>query len=897
MRKLARRQERVPALQHLRGGAPGAIVSVFSDEERESGGGGGDGGGGGPSGGVQGFPKGLQQRQTAPEPKGPPTREQANRADSTTGVGVWSPQASHNPSPRPQISGFADLTHQLSAFRHTNRSLRDRRNPRDRTRTGDGPPLRDHRSYLITLPARVDATPGCIRIARPRRLAATRPRARPAARIFLACLLSLGLEPPSIALLITLSFSHSSLRRLSSPRLRRARDASRQRRRLPHGHPTSSRRSGTWVIRPGETSTVESRESRLGARLANEGNNAGDEERPRCRRCQSKQLPCSRPTKQTVFKHGSVASFSKDQKWVNSAARHFRFHPRGGAAERGSGPDSSPDATMPPLRTASLTSSSQITDAGHGAYAEIPPPQDARSSHGSPGHSSPPHSHSPMDTDYSRPTTTTYDGASRVLPSLTHSESFHTDSGPDYTPSLPPTIPSISYLTSSASHFSPRLHDRTAAVGGHAVSPPPPLYNPESPGVVPASSVPVSQPHAGSHRQFPLQDVQEACLLRYFIEEISHWFDLCDEDRHFQLVVPVLARQHPHLLDAIFAVAARHLSRLPQYKTGPRGAILYHGQALPHLDEHAAVEYMLRCIPALRQFDDARAADADYRDSIIATAVILRQLEEIDHEADDGGASGGGDGGGGGGAREHQQRQQRQRPVNFLAIIDAVLRSLPSRDAFRQRSVMQAAYWMALRQEIFNSFTRREAPQLMLPAEFWHSASRANKVVMHLVQCAKWHWGDGSDHEWMRLMKQQELLEHDILPAFQPLYQKSADKTKGEIFPTIWYGSNIEVTSVQLGLIAKSVLVAENPFLKAQSASRASWRKVENEVRLLLLELCGIALCNPASPPALVQAALGIGMYADFFTDQYERQAIRGVVERYRDTHAWPVQRLLEMFQ
>ena len=71
----------------------------------------------------------------------------------------------------------------------------------------------------------------------------------------------------------------------------------------------------------------------------------------------------------------------------------------------------------------------------------------------------------------------------------------------------------------------------------------------------------------------------------------------------------------------------------------------------------------------------------------------------------------------------------------------------------------------------------------------------------------------------VRLMKQQELLEHDILPAFQPLYQKSADKTKGEIFPTIWYGSNIEVTSVQLGLIAKSVLVAENPFLKYASFS------------------------------------------------------------------------------
>lgn len=87
------------------------------------------------------------------------------------------------------------------------------------------------------------------------------------------------------------------------------------------------------------------------------------------------------------------------------------------------------------------------------------------------------------------------------------------------------------------------------------------------------------------------------------------------------------------------------------------------------------------------------------------------------------------------------------------------------------------------------------------------------------------------------------------------------------------------------------------PACRVDSASRPSWRRVESEVRQLLLELCGIALCNPASPPALVQAALGIGMYADFFTDQYERQAIRGVVERYRDAHAWPVQRLLDMFQ
>ena len=86
-------------------------------------------------------------------------------------------------------------------------------------------------------------------------------------------------------------------------------------------------------------------------------------------------------------------------------------------------------------------------------------------------------------------------------------------------------------------------------------------------------------------------------------------------------------------------------------------------------------------------------------------------------------------------------------------------------------------------------------------------------------------------------------------------------------------------------------------FHRAPSASRATWRKAENDVRLLLLELCGIALCHPASPPALLNAAIGIQLYGDFFTDRYERQALRGVVEKYRDARAWPVQKLLEMFR
>ena len=289
--------------------------------------------------------------------------------------------------------------------------------------------------------------------------------------------------------------------------------------------------------------------------------------------------------------------------------------------------------------------------------------------------------------------------------------------------------------------------------------------------------------------------------MRYYVEEIGHWLDLCDPDRHFQLVVPVVARRQPHLLNAVFAVAARHLARMPQYKT-PQG-IVYQGQLLRGLDKHSPVEYMLKCMPALRRFHDTE--DDDYRDSIIATAVILRQLEEIDDE-DDGG--------------NHPDHLQTFNPhsvktqINFLPIIDAVLRSPPSQSLFRQRTLIQAAYWMALRQEIYHSFTRRQAPQMILAADYWAEASKQNKAVMHTVQVMKWRWGDGSEDEWNRLIRQQDHLEEDVLFDFQPIFRKNADKAKGEIFPTIWYTSVIETTTVQQRLMAKSVLLAENPILR-----------------------------------------------------------------------------------
>jgi hypothetical protein len=63
-------------------------------------------------------------------------------------------------------------------------------------------------------------------------------------------------------------------------------------------------------------------------------------------------------------------------------------------------------------------------------------------------------------------------------------------------------------------------------------------------------------------------------------------------------------------------------------------------------------------------------------------------------------------------------------------------------------------------------------------------------------------------------MDQQQYLERETLANFRPIFRREADKAKGEIFPTIWYQSTLEMTSIQQSIMAKSVLVAESPLLK-----------------------------------------------------------------------------------
>ncbi|RAH50446.1 uncharacterized protein BO95DRAFT_352149, partial [Aspergillus brunneoviolaceus CBS 621.78] len=362
--------------------------------------------------------------------------------------------------------------------------------------------------------------------------------------------------------------------------------------------------------------------------------------------------------------------------------------------------------------------------------------------------------------------------------------------------------------------------------------------------------------------------LQEACLLRYFIEEISPWFDHCDHLRHFRLEVPRRARHCSTLRNAIFAVSARHLVRLPQYKT-PRGFV-YHGQLLSGMEDATAVEYTLKCIPDLVKFPDV--SDPINQENIMVAAVILRQYEEMEEDMDDDGPA----------------ETAAKNRVNFLAITQTIIESMMSHRL--EQSLATAAYWIAIRQEVYYALTRQRAPIMQFQPQDWRRASVANKFIMLASEVTKWFWEDRSIDEWERLVRCERQLVDACRSELVPILEKQAEKLQGRIFPTIWYSSEDQVTASQHLELSRMILTAESPHL--ENANRAAHRRTESLVRSMVLKICGIALNHIDCKPALVNGVIAVTLYGEYFTEAEERDAlVTEIIHRAQELNAWPMQK------
>ncbi|KAK4506883.1 hypothetical protein PRZ48_000616 [Zasmidium cellare] len=356
---------------------------------------------------------------------------------------------------------------------------------------------------------------------------------------------------------------------------------------------------------------------------------------------------------------------------------------------------------------------------------------------------------------------------------------------------------------------------------------------------------------------WPLKDKEEANLLRYFVETLSRNFDLTDPLQHFRSVVPQRAAICPTLMNAIFALSARHLSRIGQYD--PLISNKYHQECLKHL------------IPML----DDTAAILD--ENLLASTIILRHLEEFEVPI-----SG------------QQPADQHSHLLGAQAFIAAQERAAVS------GGLRQAAFWVGLRQEVYVAFVNQRP---VLPALEHCNVDRsfeaaedhiwACRMVVLCADVLRYCFSESQESQAQSLATCRYLVEqvqqwYDSKPAsFTPVFHR--EPTESEVFPEIWYVSDSHATGIQHYHLSLILLTSHNPSIPRLGPGRtAALKTMDAEIRHHVRVLCGMSLSNPSNAPAFTYASMAASMAGERFTERREQEALLYVLDQCDKMHAWP---------
>jgi len=416
-----------------------------------------------------------------------------------------------------------------------------------------------------------------------------------------------------------------------------------------------------------------------------------------------------------------------------------------------------------------------------------------------------------------------------------------------------------------------------------------------------------------------LQNPQQALLMQHFIQVLASWYDFFDPQQHFALHVPYRAAQCPILKEAIFAVSARHLSKLST------------------LDPFLADRYYEQCIEKLiPMFDDLEILmDGD----LLCATVILRQLEEFNGKPSPECETY---------SRSFLPRQVtacrlvkiQQAPylLTWLAVsivghdhqrhlrgIQVLVRAQEHLVATSD-GVHQAAYWAGFHQEVYMAFLtqRPVAPRLSSRCSLDRSLTTASdrtwalRLIVHCATILSFcHGQHGADDEISgsstgvsdfpkRLGEWQSLLEYTLnwstsCPLhFQPIFQSSP--TDGSVFPIVYYHLPVHLCAAMYYYVCLILLALHDPFLEIDTSigtnriqairrSANALKELDAKIRFHVRTVCGIALCNSHLAPVMAMASAVITICGDYFendTEEEEQEALLDVLVRNEVKHGWP---------
>ncbi|EHK23125.1 uncharacterized protein TRIVIDRAFT_29036, partial [Trichoderma virens Gv29-8] len=342
----------------------------------------------------------------------------------------------------------------------------------------------------------------------------------------------------------------------------------------------------------------------------------------------------------------------------------------------------------------------------------------------------------------------------------------------------------------------------------------------------------------------------EPMLLRYFVTNLSRFFDYCDPERSFSTTVVQRAAECPTLLLAILAASSRHLSLTSGY------------------DSYIADQYHRECLSLLIPMLNDQTTLLD--EAICAATVILRLYEELSVAV-----------------------VGKDTCSHLLGTHIFVLAQ-----EYRTSGIRQAAFRVALRQEINVAFCTRKPMKLLTK---YINVDRSTDLksdwdwTIHIiVLCAEvlnycyCNIAQDPAQAWDELSTRAEDWLRKKPKSFEPLQCKNSNYGD-RVFPEIWLLNDCHVAGHIYYLMCHILLTAYNPSQPRLGPERAkAMRLTDDIIKDDVRKICGIALSNPHAEPSLFKACTVILLCGDLFTDKTEQQALLDVLIKTEADFAWP---------
>jgi len=218
------------------------------------------------------------------------------------------------------------------------------------------------------------------------------------------------------------------------------------------------------------------------------------------------------------------------------------------------------------------------------------------------------------------------------------------------------------------------------------------------------------------------------------------------------------------------------------------------------------------------------------------------------------------------------------------------------------KSYQHSCFRIALRQECQRALLNRE--EVQLPLEAWKlldgfddadDSTWTDRHLYHYANVLQFcfssvQYSTRRSSRWQELKEFETRWEQARPLSFSHYHKKEPDRQKMEVFPQIWYVHEVNAAGMIYFHFARILLIVYNPNLhRIGPGAAAAQRRVSEEVRDMVMQLCGVAMSTAQTQPCLVQAYNAIAMFGEHFTDRNEQEALLGVLAELEFKHGWPV--------